>query len=56
MTRREAVNTLIAYACHNIAELPCSQCPINKGRAVRCAGVAKGQAAEAVKTLRGSAK
>ena len=52
MKKREAVNTLIAYACHNVAELSCSQCPLNKGRAVRCPGVMNKQAAEAVKALR----
>jgi hypothetical protein len=52
MTRKAAVNILIAFACHNVAELSCSQCSLNKGRAVRCPGVNKKEAAEAVRTLR----
>jgi len=52
ITRKAAVNVLIAFACHNVAELSCSYCPLNKGRAIRCPGVTSRQAAEAVKTLR----
>lgn len=52
MKKREAVNVLIAFACHNVAELACTRCPLNMGRAVRCPGVSKKEAAEAVRTLR----
>jgi hypothetical protein len=52
IVKKSDFDVLVAYACCNVSGLPCTKCPLNKGRAVRCAGVMNRQAAEALKTMR----